>query len=285
MGPDHEVLLVPYRIDDDGWFDFQPLPTVYPMWLWWVTGSAEDREFLDEVEVTSGYDWSRLPWSHDKKEEQGHETAWLTYLAGKAPDYPEQALQLALAQVARRVSLMKATPYAPPGDDIHWWQRLNPVVVEMLLQLTTGSPPALYNGGLQFARVLYGDARRGRPGLPPEVAALVDSVGDTVSLQLVNLSLTEEQELVVQAGAFGEDRIDKVEFDTLTGDDYPGNPLHNALPRPRHEQRTVDGTGTSRIRVTMPPLTRISLRLDITRRAFTPSHMSFAPEQDKDHTS
>ena len=50
-------------------------------------------------------------------------------------------------------------------------------MVEVLLQLTTGSPPALYNGGLQFARLLYGDARRGRPGLPPDVAALVTDIG------------------------------------------------------------------------------------------------------------
>jgi hypothetical protein len=270
-----ELLVVPYRIDDDGWFDYHPLPVAYPMWLWWLTGSAEDQAMLEHVEQSSGYDWSSLRWAHDK-EEQGHETAWLGYLAGSDPDYPVKALRLALAQVVRRISLIRQTPHGPVGDDIHWWQRLNPVVVEILLQLTTGSPPALYNGGLQFARVLFGDARRGRPGLPPEIAGLVERIGETVSVRLVNLSATDEQELILQAGAFGEDRIDRVHYDEAVGDDYPGASTGYSIPSPRTERRSIDGTGTSRMAITMPPLTTLELRLDIARRAFTPAHMSFA---------
>ena len=94
-------------------------------------------------------------------------------------------------------------------------------------------------------------------------------------MQLVNLSATEEQELFVQAGAFGEDRIDSIRFDSA-GDGYPGNPLDYRIPRSETVEQSVAGAGTSRIRVVLPPLTRITLQLDITRRAFTPAHTSFA---------
>ena len=269
-----ELLLVPYRIDADGWFDFHPLPLTYPMWLWWLTGSAEDRELLRTLNETGGYDWSVVHRFHDK-EEQGHEAPWLAYLFGENPSYPEDALALALAQVARRVALIRQTPHGPPDDDIHWWQRLNPVVVEVLLQLTTGSPPALYNGGLQLARVLYGDALSGRPGLPPDVAALVAKVdAEGVALDLVNLSVLETREVVVQAGAFAEDRIDTLGVDVST-DAYPGSSRDYSIPpEVAHETATLP-VAMSRIVVVLPPLTRIALRLEITRRAFTPTHTRF----------
>ena len=88
------------------------MPLAYPMWLWWTTGSDSDRAFLRELEQTGGYDWTELHFAHDK-EEQGHEAAWLSYLAGQLPDYPEQALGLALGQVARRVGLIKADTARP----------------------------------------------------------------------------------------------------------------------------------------------------------------------------
>lgn len=279
--PESDVLLVPYRIDDSGWFDFQPLQIIFPLWLWWLTGAAEDAALLAGAEQGAGD--KPLRWSQGK-EEQGHEAAWLRFLAGANPDWPVQALQLALAQVTRRISLIKAQPHGPLDDDIHWWQRLNPVVVEILLQLTTGSPPALYNGGLQFARVLFGDAKLGRPGLPPDVAALVDEVADAVCVRLVNLSPTAEQELIIQAGAFGEDRIDRIEFDEVVGDEYPGAATDYDIPQVVGGTRTTECTGSSRLSVTLPPLTQLRLRLHVTRRAFTPSHTSFAPSSYEDRS-
>ena len=45
------------------------------------------------------------------------------------------------------------------------------VVTEVLTQLTWGAPQVVYNGGIAQARLRYYDADRGRPGLPPDVAA------------------------------------------------------------------------------------------------------------------
>ena len=271
---DVQVQLVPYRHNSSGWFDFHPVPLIYPVWLWWLSSAPSDLARLTSLEYNAGFSWQDTKWFHDK-EEQGHEAPWLSYLLGRNPGYPDQALELALGQVERRLALMRATPFGPPDDDIHWWQRLNPVVTEVLTQLTTGAPPALYNGGLALARVVFGDALRGRPGLPQQVAALVSEVDtDGVRVELVNLDAWEDREVVVQAGAFGEDRIEAI----AVGQAEPGYPgdSHDYLIPPVSTTRTRQDIGAARIVVELPPLTRISLRLSITRRAGMAAHRSFA---------
>ncbi|MGZ0712293.1 hypothetical protein ACWPKO_28550 (plasmid) [Coraliomargarita sp. W4R53] len=270
-----ELMLVPYRRGPQGWFDYHPMPPSYFMWLWWLSGSSEDSEQLTALQDSCGYEWSTVHWFRDK-EEAGHEAPWLAYLSGQNSDYPLQALTMALAQVTRRLALMQQTPHGPPGNDIHWWQRLNPVVVEVLLQLTTGSPPALYNGGLQLARVLFGDAEQHRPGLPEGVAALVTSVDvNGIHLSLVNLNVAMTKHLDVQAGAFAEDRIDTVSYDHFDGR-YPGSSHQLADLTPSEPVEVFEVVNSSRLAVTLPPLTSIDIRLTITRRAFTPSHSSFS---------
>ena len=90
-----------------------------------------------------------------------------------------------------------------------WYLQVrNPITVEGLLQLTMGGPLYLYNGGLQMARLRYFDCQRRRPGLPRDVAALVERLEEgRVVVRLVNLSATESREMVVQAGVFGEHRF------------------------------------------------------------------------------
>jgi hypothetical protein len=273
LGPDTRVELVPYRRGSRGWFDRHPLPLVYPLWLWWLSTSEQDRARLTALEGDGGYDW-RVVGRFQDKEEQGHEAPWLSFLLGDNPGYPEEALQLALEQVARRLQLMRTTPHGPEDGDIHWWQRLNPIVTEVLTQLITGAPPALYNGGLALARVVFGDERRGRPGLPADVAALVRAIdADGIRLELVNLNPREGRQVVVQAGGFGEDRITRASFD-VAGPGYPGDPHEYRIPQPglRREELLV---GASRMIVDLPPLTRVDLRIEIERRAFTPAHRTF----------
>ncbi|HEX4443325.1 MAG TPA: hypothetical protein VHZ81_07110 [Galbitalea sp.] len=272
--PEATLQLVPYRHGPDGWFDFNPVPLVYPVWLWWLTGDDADRDRLASIEAESGFDWRSTNWFHDK-EEQGHEAPWLSFLFGRNETYPEDALELALGQVTRRIGLMRQAPHGPFDDDIHWWQRLNPVVTEVLTQLTTGAPPALYNGGLSLARVMFGDARRGRPGLPEGVAALVSRVDKTgVRLQLVNLSGDAPQEVVVQSGAFGEDRIDSASFDVDAGS-YPGDARSYLIPTLSSTTAGIPVNG-NRVVVELPPLSTITVDLEITRRAFTPAHRTFS---------
>ncbi|WP_431279573.1 hypothetical protein [Leifsonia poae] len=271
---DAPIQLVPYRHNTSGWFDFNPVQLSFPVWLWWLSNEASDLHRLESIEAESGFDWRATRWFHDK-EEQGHEAPWVSYLLGRNPGYPEDALEMALGQVTRRLAMMRATPYGPSDDDIHWWQRLNPVATEVLTQLTTGAPPALYNGGLSVARVVFGDAAAARPGLPADVAALVSEVdAHGVRLELVNLSEHQPREVIVQAGGFGEDRIDAVTYDELI-DGYPGSARDYLIPQPSLGSTTLTAS-TSRITVVLPPLSAIGMRLDITRRAYAPAHRSFS---------
>ncbi len=266
------TLLIPNRHSDDGWFDYQPPQLGLPMWLWQASFESGDRDRLSKLRERSGYDW-RTVRDFRNKEDAGHEAPWLAYLAGDNPGYPEEMLGVALSQVQRRMDLMAVDTVDPAEMNIHHWQRHNPVATEALLQLTTGTPQLLYNGGLLPLRVLYLDADRGRPGLPPDVAALVDTVEpDRTGLQLVNLSATQTRRVVVQAGSFGTDRIDEVTFSTATGE-YPGpSPAYTSTP-PTPGSRTVVVDG-NRLEVTMPPGRTIRLDLRLTRNTYRAAHLA-----------
>jgi hypothetical protein len=204
LGPSSgdDLLLVPYRRDVDGWFDHQPLPPAYPAWLWWA---SRDRSQVEELAGRSGYDW-RTMRQFREKEEAGHEPPWLRFLAGDNPSYPLQALDMAIRQVSDRLARMEAHPTPPPGDDIHWWQGLNPVVTEVLTQQIGGAPQQLYNGGLPMTQLQWSSS--GRPGLPGNVAALVTGLGpSTASVELVNLD-DAGHVVTVTGGGYGEHPID-----------------------------------------------------------------------------
>ncbi|MFD6176814.1 MULTISPECIES: hypothetical protein [unclassified Isoptericola] len=228
LGPhaDEPATLVPYRYGADGWFDYGPLQLDLPTWLWWWTRDDADRKRLDRV--LDGIPGSDEVRPFRDKVEAGHEGPWLAFLDGSLPDYPERALSMALGQLARRVAVMDAEPVDPETVHLHFWQRANPVVTEVLGQLITGTPQTLYNGGLPFAAVAYTDADRGRPGLPPDVAALVsgldrdaDGTG-RVELSLVNLSPTHARRVRVRPSRFGEERLTGVVTHGEDGGVWPG---------------------------------------------------------------
>jgi len=96
------------------------------------------------------------------------------------------------------------------GDELY---PNNPVITKGLQQVTLGAPQTIYNGGLLRARVRYFDVGRSRPGLPPDVAALVERLErERTVVQLVNLSGLESHALLVQAGTFGEHAFTEVKY-------------------------------------------------------------------------
>ena len=59
----------------------------------------------------------------------------------------------------------------------------------------------------------YFDIDRVRPGLPEDVAALVEGLeADRTVVHLVNLSAIHTRKLIVQAGAFGEHAFNDVKY-------------------------------------------------------------------------
>src|SRR5690606_12047467 len=107
---------------------------------------------------------------------------------------------------------------------IHKWQEMCPVYFEGLLQLTLGAPMHLSHGGLQHARVRYFDADHRRPGLPQDVAALVEKLdAEGAQIKLVNVSQFEEREVILQAGSFGEHRFDSAVVLNEAGEEISGS--------------------------------------------------------------
>jgi hypothetical protein len=214
-----EVLVVPYRRSDDGWFDFNPAPAFLMTAIWASSLDVRDERRLEHLRETEGTNWSTVvPFRG--KEDNGHERPWLSFLAGLNPDYPEAALRAACEQVYERLEKIADDESDMTRDasgswlDIHHWQTHNPLTVEALLQLTMGTPAPLYNGGLLHAPIRYFDVAARRPGLPASVAALVTGVSSaSVSLELHNLSAGAPRELLVQAGSFAEHTFTSVRID------------------------------------------------------------------------
>ena len=148
----------------------------------------------------------------------------------------------------------------------------NPVIVKALVQTTMGTPATLYNGGILRASVRYFDAQEGRPGLPPNVAALVDDLSaDRVGVQLVNTDHSETARVIVQSGAYGEHSFTDVKFDG-TAHSYDGV---NPGLRVRAEKTVSSDCAAvngKHLAVTLPPMTAIRLDCGLRRFVNDPSY-------------
>jgi hypothetical protein len=270
--------VVPYRYGDGGWFDYQPLSPIYPTALWNVSMVEGDWARIETLRGHEPIDW-RAVGVFRTKEESGHERPWLRFLAGDNPDYPERILQAAYGVVCRRLAQIAADDADLTGVHIHHWQELNPVVTEALVQLTLGAPQIIYNGGLLHCRVRYFDADRRRPGLPLDVAALVETLeAERTVLTLVNLSPFAARRVIIQAGGFGEHRFTTATFDARSSE-FPGPQDRYAAPAltTTPETLTVEAT---HLTVELPPATSITLTLGMARYVNDPSYALPWAEQE-----
>ena len=259
LGEQHETFLVPYRYGDAGWFDYQPMSPIYPVSLWNLSMAPEDWERIEDIRRAGGYDWRKV-FSFHTKEDAGHEQPWIRFLAGDNPTYPEEILRASYRQVCRRLDLVRGDTEAATHHDPHRWQQTNPVTTEALLQLTLGAPQLIYNGGLLMSRLRYFDFDRKRPGLPQDIAALVETLeANRTVVRLVNLSPFETRDMVVQGGAFGEHRFTEVRYTHRTSE-YPGATVDYAAPPVTEDTRTAS-IGANHLRVVLPPATEITLGL------------------------
>jgi hypothetical protein len=262
LGADVETptLLVPYRRSDRGWFDWNPVHLAVPFALWHFTNDPRDLARLRTLRERSGFDWRNVRPVREK-EEGGHEDAWFTYLEGDNPEYPVKILAAAQYQVRRRLALIEQYRDKPVDEaDIHIWQLVQPIVTEALTQLTLGGPQVIYNGGQLQTRMRWWDAVGRRAGLPADIAALVTSIDpDATTVELVNLSASSERTVILQAGAYAENQIETVTYDSLaaawTGSfyEYIGDDVKSA-------ESTVS-VGGPYLRIVLPANTRLRLTL------------------------
>jgi len=232
-------LLVPYKVGPEGWYDYRPLGEYILSHLWNATMEPGDWARIERVRAgkTKGpweyayadspnppptpdaemwrpdgtvYDWNRVLHDLRGNQHRRNEAPHMMYLSGLNPGWPERIMEGEFDHVARAVARIRN------GTWEHDWKSQtillqNPVFTNGLAQMTTGAPFPCYNGGLLMARVRHFDPDRGRPGLPDDTAALVESLRpDGSVLTLVNTSITETRRVVVQAGAYGEHAFTRV---------------------------------------------------------------------------
>ena len=139
---------------------------------------------------------------------------WLAFLEGKNSNYPIEALRNDFQNIRERSAAMRkdtTTPDTRLADDP---MKYNPATVQALRQLTMAGLDPGRGGGLLHCRLRYFDPVQKRAGLPPDIAALVDSMSDSeVSVTLVNVHQTEPREVIVQMGAYGEHQCRWLQFD------------------------------------------------------------------------
>ncbi|MCP2170419.1 hypothetical protein [Goodfellowiella coeruleoviolacea] len=262
------TLHVPFRYADRGWFDYNPVLMSVPIALWHHSAASADQARIERVRSASGHDWGAVR-AFRGKEEAGHEEPWFAFLAGDNPDYPEQILAAAQAQVRHRLARMEVHRGHDVSEaDIHLWQQSNPVVTEALVQLTWGGPQVIYNGGLQQARVRYHDAHARRPGLPPAVAALVSRIEpEATVVDLVNLDPLGDRAVIVQAGAFAEDTIRTARYTRCADPSWIGDLYDYGHRGPVVTAASIHPEGPW-LRVELPRSTsiRLTLRLDLRTR-------------------
>ena len=242
-------LLVPYKYGPDGWHSYRPFRITDLSHLWNESMDKEDWQRIEKVMNGSKYyplaysgpwgqnmhnikdtqqyvpgkpfDWNYVPSEGDRNIDFPTEFPRIAYYAGKNPDWPYKIMAADYQEVARRMEFMRNDPrdiYTIKDDDLY---PNNPVITKGLIQVTMGAPQTVYNGGLLRARVRYFDIEKLRPGLPPDVAALVEKLEDKLTVvRLVNLSVSDTRKLIIQAGAFGEHEFLDVKYkETAVGKD------------------------------------------------------------------
>lgn len=182
------VEMYPHMHDDNGWCNYAPEPY--------------DRGAMEV------YDWSLK--TEDRTRVADHE--WLVYLDGNDPDYPVKALQREFAEVREQVEKERKDPSTPDTRLSDHPNPMNPARIETLVNLMTGGPRPAYARPMH-CRLWYFDPDHARPGMPEDVAALIDHIGEEeISVHLVNTNPVDDRTVIVQGGAYGEHQFFHVTY-------------------------------------------------------------------------
>jgi len=242
-------LLLPSRYGHDGWeytrenHDYEkgrfvPFRMQELAHLYHASMAEEDYDLIVRIRDTDKMrDWNDVPVLGEKSYADT-ELARFQYYDGKNPDWPMKILQAEYENARGDFDMIQNETRDPLTLIEENVGTPDPVYTKGLTQVQLGAPQSVYTGGLLRATVRYFDSDRTRPGLPPDVAALVDKLGaDSAGIQLVNLNPSETRNLIVQAGAFAEH-----EFIDLTHDDktVPVNSKYFAVQLPPSTSIRID---------------------------------------------
>ena len=270
-------ILIPFRHGDTGWFDFRtPLPR-HAIHLYHLTRNEEDLSTIYErFPEPARREWYSTPPTFGKA---GHfwPERWFGYLIGENPDFPDQVIEDTLALIQDRLERIAIDVWEIENWDVHHWQNLNPVVPEGLIQMTFGTPAAIYHGGLVHGAVRYFDGVQGRPGLPDGVASKIDAqADDSVVISLSNTDQLRSKTVMIQGGVFAEHRIDTVEYRDKTNDvvkiDVHPNSSSCALQHLPAKTAPIEQHGGTFVTVRLGPGAGGVIKLGISRYSNTPTY-------------
>lgn len=299
---DNGQLLVPTRMTERGWEEFRPMNIGELAHVYHSTLSKDDHDLMVQVrDGDTSRDWNEVK-AEGGRRGGNFEYARFQYYDGKLPDWPEKILtaEYAFAQTMMEAFLQDDRDFDTIVEDNRWppcnpdvpdrkdygGENADPVRTVGLTQVTMGAPRSLYNGGLLRATVRYfditpsltlprngGEGKKGRPGLPRDVATLVDEIRhDRVGIQFVNMSTNESRSLIVQAGAFSEHTFTDVRY---VEEGEGKNPVLYPTAwiseeRPQYD-RSVRADGKHFV-VDLPPSTTIRVEAGMKRFVNQPSY-------------
>ena len=179
----------------------------------------------------------------------GQHAAYVRYLDGKYPQFPEAVLEQAIRtyhdqeeilakekagvgapfgyepdgngeyEILRKITAELQEKTGIPFDEtvVHSYYQTfvlyrTPLSLEALMNLTMGAMYPIYNGGMIQAQLRYFDADRSRSGLPEGVAALISQITDEgVEVTFANTDQELSHSVILQGGAYGEHALCSVE--------------------------------------------------------------------------
>lgn len=172
--------LYPHKYGDEGWYDFTSSPySAGALDCWYGTMTENTRQRVIDND-------------------------WISYLNGKNPGYPEEAYEKDIETVRNKLDWIRQDPMTPDTRLSDNPNSQNPASLDSLFQLTMGGPTPKRAQAIH-CMFRYFDPQKRRPGLGADVAALVDTVGDTgATVTLVNLNPVNPAEVIIQGGAYKE---------------------------------------------------------------------------------
>jgi len=205
------AFVVPHRYGDSGWFDWRRPEARFHILLYHLSQSKEDLARLMSFDGREA--WPGAKGVFGKGPVMYNSMPWKAWLFGENPAYPERSLDYTMQQIDQRLAEIEADDISEaPTWDVHHWQKRDPVIPGPLSQQMMGAD-WLYHGCLIHARCRWFDAEKKRPGVPEDVAALVEKIErDVITLTAVNTG-DSQRRAILQAGAYGEHEFLDIEID------------------------------------------------------------------------
>ena len=234
--------------------------------LYHASLSESDHDIVTRVRDRwmngGGDDWNDIPLTGDRGGART-EFSRFQYYDGKNPDWPVQTMSADYEQVAGYIEAMERDTRTVQAD--HRRQQL-----ASQPRHRQGPHPDHYGARPRRSTTAASSAppsgtstpASSRPGLPPNVAALVDELSaDKVSIRLVNTSSNDTRSLIVQAGAFGEHSFTDVSFDETTYSYDPASTPASALVPSRPPSCASTTVNGKHFTVELPPMTSVPARM------------------------